>query len=114
MKLHCAGAYYNDLHQFDPDLHSEPWINMSGGVRGSAPSPRANHGFTLIKDKAYIFGGQGVKGYHLHDKCSSTNVATEFKTLPPQSSLPHIIRQFSQTQLIKYFLFVHAVSLRFT
>jgi hypothetical protein len=60
-----TGIFYNDLHEFNPNVDKKLWINMSGGVSGIAPSPRAGHGFTLIKDWAFIFGGQGMKGSHL-------------------------------------------------
>ena len=56
-KLRVAGAFYNDLLQFDPA--TAIWTNLtnSSSMRGPAPSPRKVYFIASCQEKIYVFGG---------------------------------------------------------
>ncbi len=59
----CVVGLLNDLHMYD--LRKFMWIDLSGNVSGSTPSPRQSHGFTSCNDKLYVFGGWDGEGINL-------------------------------------------------
>ena len=46
---------YDDLYMFDPVAMA--WMDLTHNVSGTAPSPRAYHGFTLALGRLYVHGG---------------------------------------------------------
>ena len=59
MKNETTG-YLNDFYQLDP-IATE-WTNLTSLSQRSAPSPRADMGFTALDSVLYVFGGQGYEG----------------------------------------------------
>ena len=55
-----TSGYLNDFYQLDP-IASE-WTNLTSLSQLSAPSPRANMGFTALNSVLYLFGGRGYQG----------------------------------------------------
>ncbi len=49
-------GYCNDFYKFNNP--AQTWTNLTNLVKGSPPSPRANHAITSSDDgKIYVFGG---------------------------------------------------------
>ena len=51
---------YKDLHMFDPAVMA--WTDLTRNFSGTAPSPRAYHGFTAAGGWLYVHGGWGENG----------------------------------------------------
>ena len=49
----------NDLFAISTSRDS-PWSNLSGEPNGVAPTARASFGFASVKNKLFVFGGQGA------------------------------------------------------
>jgi hypothetical protein len=50
-----SGAYFNDLHVFDPVILE--WWDLSNSTHGKPPSPRCKFGIAAASGRLYIFGG---------------------------------------------------------
>ncbi len=59
MALFGAG-YSGDLHQFDVSLMR--WTLLNNQIRGARPAIRVYHGFAILDNRAYIFGGFNTYG----------------------------------------------------
>ena len=50
-----ADGYLADLHVFN--ITTSTWTDLTAGMTGSIPAPRAFHGFITFGGKIYVYSG---------------------------------------------------------